>query len=98
MPCAADQPYSTIFICCSFIRPPCTSNSEREAGGQPCAGINRHVVGGERALQERSSDSILTSSLAWTPSRGGWRSVDRGIDGLGDGASKTLDSGADPLA
>ncbi|NMC70253.1 MAG: LamG domain-containing protein [Myxococcales bacterium] len=30
-----------------------------------CAGINRHVVGDERALQERSSDSILTSSLAW---------------------------------
>jgi len=29
-----------------------------------CAGINRHVVGDERALQERSSDSILTSSLA----------------------------------
>jgi hypothetical protein len=28
------------------------------------AGINRHVVGDERALQERRSDSILTSSLA----------------------------------
>ena len=55
-----------------------------EKRGRPCAGINRHVVGDARALQERSSDSILTSSLAWTPSRGGWRSVDRGIDGLGD--------------
>ena len=32
--------------------------------GSECAGINRHVVGDERALQERSSDSILTSSLA----------------------------------
>src|ERR1017187_8714565 len=35
-----------------------------EKRGQPCAGINRHVVEDERALQERSSDSILTSSLA----------------------------------
>jgi hypothetical protein len=53
--------------------------------GRPCAGINRHVVEDERALQERSSDSILTSSLAlFLPSRGGRRSVDRGIDGLGD--------------
>ena len=32
--------------------------------GWLCAGINRHVVEDERALQERSSDSILTSSLA----------------------------------
>ena len=32
--------------------------------GQPSAGINRLMVGDERALQERSSDSILTSSLA----------------------------------
>src|ERR1039457_5985133 len=32
--------------------------------GTECAGINRHVVGDERALQERRSDSILTSSLA----------------------------------
>src|SRR5664280_1561734 len=32
--------------------------------GKECAGINRHVVGDERALQERRSDSILTSSLA----------------------------------
>jgi hypothetical protein len=30
-----------------------------------CAGINRHVLGDERALRERSSDSIPTSSLAW---------------------------------
>jgi hypothetical protein len=34
--------------------------------GQPCAGISRHFVGDETALQESSSDSILTSSLAWT--------------------------------
>ena len=30
-----------------------------------CAGINRHVVGDERALRKRSSDSIPTLSLAW---------------------------------
>lgn len=34
-----------------------------------CAGINRHVVGDERALQKRSSDSILTLSLAWCVAR-----------------------------
>jgi hypothetical protein len=28
------------------------------------AGINRHIVGDERALQKRRSDSILASSLA----------------------------------
>jgi len=33
-------------------------------GGRPSAGINRHVVVDERALPERRSDSILTSSLA----------------------------------
>ncbi|MCX6617544.1 MAG: type II toxin-antitoxin system VapC family toxin [Acidobacteria bacterium] len=32
--------------------------------GAACAGINRHVVGDERALQESRSDSILTLSLA----------------------------------
>ena len=37
--------------------------------GRKCAGINRHVVGDERALQERSSDTILTSSLAWYVAR-----------------------------
>jgi hypothetical protein len=46
-----------------------SSSGELGDGGQPCAGINRHVVGDERALQERSSDSILTSSLAWTVAR-----------------------------
>jgi hypothetical protein len=34
-----------------------------------CAGINRHVVGDERAPRERSSDSIPTSSLAWCVAR-----------------------------
>src|SRR5258708_3739562 len=29
-----------------------------------CAGINRHVVGNERVLQEGSSESILAPSLA----------------------------------
>ena len=33
-------------------------------GNSESAGINRHVVGAERALQERSSESILASSLA----------------------------------
>ena len=28
------------------------------------AGINRHIVGDERALRKRRSDSILASSLA----------------------------------
>jgi hypothetical protein len=37
--------------------------------GCECAGINRHVVGDERALQKRSSDSILTLSLAWCVAR-----------------------------
>jgi hypothetical protein len=37
---------------------------KKEENGTECAGINRHVVGDERALQERRSDSILTSSLA----------------------------------
>ena len=51
--------------------------------GQPCAGINRHVVEDERALQERSSDSILTSSLAWTVARRLAKRRQR-LDGLGD--------------
>ena len=29
-----------------------------------CAGINRHTVGDERALQERNSETILASSFA----------------------------------
>ena len=37
--------------------------------GSKCAGINRHVVGDERALRKRSSDSIPTSSLAWCVAR-----------------------------
>jgi hypothetical protein len=40
------------------------SDKGKSAKGTECAGINRHVVGDERALQERSSDSILTTSLA----------------------------------
>jgi hypothetical protein len=34
-----------------------------------CAGVNRHVVGDERALQERSSESVLTPSLAIATAR-----------------------------
>ena len=37
--------------------------------GRKCAGINRHVVGDERALRKRSSDSIPTLSLAWYVAR-----------------------------
>ena len=32
--------------------------------GTESAGINRHIVGDERALRKRRSDSILASSLA----------------------------------
>jgi hypothetical protein len=39
-------------------------DSGRIVGKPESAGINRHVVGDERALQERSSESILASSLA----------------------------------
>ena len=35
------------------------TNSDRQ-----CAGINRHTVGDERALQERNSETILASSFA----------------------------------
>ena len=38
-------------------------------GGQRRAGINRHIVGDARALQERKSDSILASSLALVAAR-----------------------------
>ena len=42
---------------------------KQEGKGTECAGINRHVVGDERALQERRSDSILASSLAHVVAR-----------------------------
>ena len=51
--------------------------------GQPSAGINRHIVGDERALQERSSESILGPSLVWVAARSSSRSVDRGTGGQG---------------
>jgi len=38
-------------------------------GNPESAGINRHVVGDERALQERSSESILALSLAGDAAR-----------------------------
>jgi hypothetical protein len=41
-----------------------TTVTLRVVGYPESAGINRHVVGAERALQERSSESILASSLA----------------------------------
>ena len=37
--------------------------------GTESAGINRHIVGDERALRKRRSDSILASSLACDPVR-----------------------------
>ena len=62
------------------------SIAKSNRGSNPCrgcAGLNRHVVGDERALQERSSESILTLSLAIAAAR--WcRSVDKGIGGPGD--------------
>ncbi len=35
-----------------------------QISGTESAGINRHIVGDERALRKRRSDSILASSLA----------------------------------
>jgi hypothetical protein len=55
----------------------------RATQGCECAGMNRHVVGDERALQKRSSDSTLTLILR-SASRGVRRSVERGIGGPGD--------------
>jgi hypothetical protein len=43
----------------------------RFVGNPESAGINRHVVGDERAVQERNSESILASSLAGDIAR--WR-------------------------
>ena len=40
------------------------SFGDREVSGTERAGLNRHIVGDARALQERRSDSILASSLA----------------------------------
>jgi hypothetical protein len=66
---------------CSKVR--LTAAEERATQGCECAGMNRHVVGDERALQKRSSDSILTLILRGA-SRGVRRSVERGIGGPGD--------------
>ena len=44
--------------------PAIVSDRVRMTSKPESAGINRHVVGDARALQERSSESILTSSLA----------------------------------
>jgi hypothetical protein len=35
-----------------------------DLSGTESAGINRHIVGDEKALRKRRSDSILASSLA----------------------------------
>ena len=59
-----------------------------DMGGWQCAGINRHVVGNERVLRERSSKPSWPRVLRlW--SRGGSRSVNRGIGGLGIELRKT---------
>jgi hypothetical protein len=42
-----------------------------EESGTESAGINRHIVGDERALRKRRSDSILASSLACDLARDG---------------------------
>ena len=46
-----------------------TRTEDKAPQGCECAGINRHVVGDERALRKRSSDSISTLSLAWCVAR-----------------------------
>ena len=43
--------------------------NEEFNSGTESAGLNRHIVGDERALQKRRSDSILASSLALLPAR-----------------------------
>src|SRR5580704_4751768 len=40
------------------------SFGDRKFSGTESAGLNRHIVGNARTLQERRSDSILASSLA----------------------------------
>ena len=42
---------------------------EFRVSGTESAGINRHIVGDERALRKRRSDSILASSLACVSAR-----------------------------
>jgi hypothetical protein len=37
---------------------------DKTFSGTESAGINRHIVGDEKALRKRRSDSILASSLA----------------------------------
>lgn len=61
-----------------------------------CAGINRHVVGDERALQERRSDSILTSSLAPVAVRRQAKRRQR-HRWAGRLSSENLEPGADPF-
>jgi hypothetical protein len=41
-----------------------TDSKALDIEGTESAGLNRHIVGDERALQKRRSDSILASSLA----------------------------------
>ena len=62
-----------------------------------CAGINRHVVETESVLQEKNSKPSWPRVLR-VSSRGGIRSVTRGIGGLGYGASKNLNRDADLVA
>ena len=70
-----------------------SSNSKK---GSESAGINRHIVGDERALRKRRSDSILASSLACDLARviakrrqRNWRAGHR--------AAKTNNPSADPF-
>ncbi len=59
-------------------------------------GSNRHVVGNERVLQERSSEPSCPRVLRGS-SRGGRRSVNRGISGQGIELRKLELRGADPV-
>src|ERR1019366_5532782 len=60
-----------------------------------CAGINRHAIGNERVLQERSSESILTPNLAGRIVRCGPKRR-QGQRRAGYGASKTTNCGRRP--
>ena len=54
-----------------------------KTGESESAGINRHVVGDERALQERKAANPSWPRVLQATSRGAARSVDRGIGGPG---------------
>ena len=56
------QPFIPALV--QFLPAHMGSLGDREVSGTESAGLNRHIVGDARALQERRSDSILASSLS----------------------------------